>query len=309
MENVQMLAPVAGRRADALEVMGPVGHLAGAVSREPLGGRAIGVVVSTRMTLERGRTLDAIASAAAAEGYAITLIPVGCPTQAAVSGAFQWLGELVVDGVVVLVEECVDWSEIESPGGVPVVIVGANPGAGKAVVDVDVDQVHGVAVAVEHLLGLGHETVWHIAGPTHSVAAACRERAWRETLLRFDRDVPLPVVGDWSAEAGYTLGQLLGRDPAVTAVFAANDRMALGLLRALREAGRAVPGEISVVGFDDVADAAWFSPSLTTVRQSFDELGCRAVRVLLDAMSGRPMVPSLVPVTLVVRGSTGPSPW
>jgi DNA-binding LacI/PurR family transcriptional regulator len=299
---------VAGGGADFLEVMGPVGHQPGVASREPLGGRAIGVVVSTPVTSDHSRTLDAIASAAAAERCAITLIPLESPTQAAVSGAFRRLGEHVVDGVVALVEECdVNWCEIESPGAVPVVVVGANPRDGYAVVGTD--QARGVAMAIEHLLGLGHETVWHIAGPTQSFAAACRERSWRETLLRFDRNVPLSVVGDWSAEAGYTLGQLLYRDPAVTAVFAANDRMALGLLRALREAGRAVPGEVSVVGFDDAAEAAWFCPSLTTVRQSFEELGRRAVGALLDAISGRPVVPALVPASLVVRDSTGRPPW
>ncbi|MEV6878058.1 substrate-binding domain-containing protein [Amycolatopsis sp. NPDC051128] len=263
--------------------------------------RSIGVVASTLGTLGSSRTLEAIATAAAAEGYATTLIPV------------EVVGRLdreAVDGVVVLVgDHEVNGREIELPDGVPVVVVDSRPRAGHPVVDTD--QVQGAALATEHLLKLGHQTVWHIAGPMDSFAAKRREWSWRETLIRYDRDIPLAVVGDWSADSGYRLGQVLCRDPAVTAVFAANDQMALGLLRALREAGRSVPREVSVAGFDDMAEAACFWPPLTTVRQSFDELGHRAVRTLLDRIvsGSSDEVRALVPTTLVVRGSTAPPPW
>ena len=93
--------------------------------------------------------------------------------------------------------------------------------------------------------------------------------------------MPEPLVGDWSPRAGYELGRRLSGDPTVTAVFVANDQMALGLLRAMHEAGRAVPGELSVVGFDDIPEAAYFLPPLTTVRQDFIEMGRRSLRMLL----------------------------
>ena len=188
-------------------------------------------------------------------------------------------------------------------------VVDSNPGAGYPVVDTD--QAQGAVLATEHLLKLGHETVWHIAGPSDSFAAEHRERAWRRTLTRFDRRVPLPVVGDWTAESGHTLGRVLAHDPAVTAVFAANDQMALGVLRALHESGRSVPGGVSVAGFDDIPEAASFWPPLTTVRQSFPELGRQVVRTLLTEISfGTGAGTSLfVPATLVVRSSTGPAPW
>ena len=90
--------------------------------------------------------------------------------------------------------------------------------------------------------------------------------------------MPEPLVGDWSPRAGYELGRALSADPAVTAVFVANDQMALGVLRATHEAGRAVPGDLSVVGFDDIPEAAYFLPPLTTVRQDFIEMGRRSLR-------------------------------
>ena len=82
--------------------------------------------------------------------------------------------------------------------------------------------------------------------------------------------------------SGYELGQQLAADPDVTAIFVANDQMALGLLRALHERGRAVPGEVSIVGFDDIPEAAYFTPPLTTVRQDFNEMGRRGLHLLLE---------------------------
>jgi DNA-binding LacI/PurR family transcriptional regulator len=121
--------------------------------------------------------------------------------------------------------------------------------------------------------------------------------------------VPEPLRGDWSPRSGYELGRRLAADASVTAVFVGNDQMALGMLRALREAGRRVPEEVSVVGFDDVPEAAYFSPPLTTVRQEFGEVGRHAFRLLLDRMAGHTEpARRLVEPQLVVRESTGPAP-
>ena len=115
---------------------------------------------------------------------------------------------------------------------------------------------------------------------------------------------PPLVRGDWTAASGHREGMALADRPDVSAVFAANDQMALGLLRALAEAGRAVPGDVAVVGFDDIADAADYLPPLTTVRQDFGELGERAVEALIAAIDGRPPRTDLVPTRLIVRGSS-----
>src|SRR5436305_1736234 len=103
--------------------------------------------------------------------------------------------------------------------------------------------------ATRHLIDLGHRTVHHVAGPAGWLDAAGRAEGWRAELDRAGRPVPAPLQGDWSARSGYAAGRALAADPDVTAVFCANDHLALGLLRAFHEAGRQVPAEVSVVGF------------------------------------------------------------
>jgi DNA-binding LacI/PurR family transcriptional regulator len=117
------------------------------------------------------------------------------------------------------------------------------------------------------------------------------------------------LYGDWSAESGYAAGLALADPPDCTAVFAANDQMALGLLRALHERGLTVPHDVSVVGFDDIPDAAFLVPPLTTVHQDFAEVGHRCVQKVLQQIraggGGRPGT-GLVPTRLEIRGSTAP---
>jgi DNA-binding LacI/PurR family transcriptional regulator len=172
---------------------------------------------------------------------------------------------------------------------------------------VDSDQAGGSRLATEHLLGLGHRTVWHLAGPRESASAADRTRGWADTLRAAGIDPPPVLVGDWSAESGYRQGTVLAERDDVTAVFAANDQMALGLIQALHRAGRSVPGELSVVGFDDMPDAAYFWPPLTTVTQDFSEIGRNAIGLLLDRIEDRDGGAGgerLIPTRLVVRQST-----
>lgn len=113
--------------------------------------------------------------------------------------------------------------------------------------------------------------------------------------------------GDWSAASGYEKGhQLLAGAQLPEAILVANDQMALGVLSACAEKGVAVPGQISVVGFDDTADSAWFSPPLTTVRQAFREAGERSVEWLLATARHAEPWHQQLPVTLIVRHSTAP---
>ncbi|NUP52835.1 MAG: substrate-binding domain-containing protein, partial [Catenulispora sp.] len=123
---------------------------------------------------------------------------------------------------------------------------------------------------------------------------------------------PPPAEGDWSAASGHAAGRLLAADPAVTAVFAANDEMAIGLIRALTEAGRGVPDQVSVIGFDDIPVAAYVTPPLTTIRQSFDVMTALGLERLVHAIEhgGDPRTPPApaadLPIELVVRASTAP---
>jgi DNA-binding LacI/PurR family transcriptional regulator len=233
-------------------------------------------------------------------------MPVAQPTQGGVSGAFSRLGEQAVDGIIILIEvHQLDESDVDLPDGVPVVVV-VDSGARYDYPVVDTDQAQGARLATEHLLALGHKTVWHIAGPPWSYAAERRQRSWRETLERHGRVAPTVLIGDWTSGSGYRLGTTLSKELNATAVFVANDQMALGLLRALHEAGRQVPKEISVVGFDDIGEAADYWPPLTTVRQSFAEVGRRSVDALVgEIRSGTHRhKPVHVSTELIIRNST-----
>lgn len=271
--------------------------------------RTIGVITFTLSTTGNMRTLEAIATSAAQEGYAVTLLPVAVPTQDEVRGAFSRLGELAVDAVIVIMEvHLLDSARLTLPPHVKVVVADSDAGDRYAVVDTD--QAGGTGDAVRHLLGLGHRTVWHLAGPSESYAAQRRTDAWRTALEAAGRAVPPLARGDWSADSGYRAGLRLAEQADCTAVFAANDQMALGLLRALDERGRRVPEDVSVIGFDDIPDAGSFQPPLTTVHQDFAEVGRACVESALrqvrqgEAERGT----TLVPTRLVERASTGRAP-
>ncbi|WP_420037813.1 LacI family DNA-binding transcriptional regulator [Streptomyces sp. cg28] len=269
----------------------------------------IGVITFTLSTTGNVRTLEGIATSAAQEGYAVTLMPVAVPTQDEVHGAFSRLGELAVDAVIVIMEvHLLDSGRLTLPPHVQVVVVDSDAGDRFAVVDTD--QAGGTRDAVRHLLDLGHETVWHLAGPSGSFAAQRRTDAWRTALEDAGRPVPEPARGDWSAESGYRAGLELAEHPDCTAVFAANDQMALGLLRALDERGRKVPDDVSVIGFDDIPESGSFLPPLTTVHQDFGEVGRRCVESALRQVrqGAAERGTTLVPTRLVVRRSTGPAP-
>ena len=300
----------ADTRERVLTAMRKLGYRPNSAARALRSGRfhSIGVIMFTLSSFGNMRTLDAIAVAAADAGYSITLIPVPHPTQGEVAGAFDRLSEEAVDGVIIIVEaHLLDENDVELPAGLPVVVVDST--AGDRYPMVDTDQAHGARLATEHLLGLGHRTVWHVAGPERSYSATHRREAWEQTLRAHDAEVPAALVGDWSSESGHAIGLELAKDPEVTAIFTANDQMALGVLRAMHESGRAVPAEVSVVGFDDMEESRSFWPPLTTVRQFFGEVGRRSVEALLrEVESGEREGSTLVATELIVRESTARPP-
>jgi DNA-binding LacI/PurR family transcriptional regulator len=271
--------------------------------------RNLGVVMFTLSSYGNMRTLDAIAVSAATAGYSITLVPVEHPTQQDVSVAFQRLLEQAVDGIIIVIEaHIVDRADVELPPGLSVVVVDSTERSDYP--QVDTDQAEGARQATEHLLSLGHRTVWHISGPAESYSASRREQAWRRTLEEAGAPVPPVLHGDWSTTAGYEHGRDIATRPEITAVFAANDQMALGVLRALHEAGRRVPEDVSVVGFDDMAEADSFWPPLTTIHQEFEAIGRRAVALLIAEIEGQPepVRSNVMPTRLVVRASSAAPP-
>lgn len=303
-------AVVDGTRQKVLEAMRQLGYRPNSAARALKRGefRAIGVVTMSLSHTGSVRTLEAIATSAAREGYAVTLIPLDTPTRDNVKGAVTWLDDLAVDAVVLIMEvHLLDAASLTLPPHVKVVVVDSDAGYRFPVVDTDQHQ--GARVAVHHLLELGHRTVWHVAGPEESYAAGRRAVAWEAALRAQGREVPPLLRGDWTPDAGYEAGLRLAREPDCTAVFVANDQMALGVLRALHESGRRVPDDVSVVGFDDVPEATTAIPPLTTIHQDFARVGELCVDTVLRELRGETVGggTTLVPTRLVVRGSTGPS--
>ena len=269
--------------------------------------RSIGVIVFELSSFGTTRTLDAVAAAATISGYAINLLPVLDVNQSAVTNAFSRLGEQAVDGVIILIEaHTLDEAGVLLPEGLPVVVIDSSAHYDYPIVDSN--QAQGARLATEHLLGLGHRTVWHLGGPPTSFSADRRRRSWELTLTQHGCEVPPVLDGDWTSGSGYVAGRQMAANPEVTAVFAANDQMALGLLRALHERGRAVPGDVSVVGFDDMEEAQHFWPPLTTIRQNFADVGRLSVDALIREIQAgeHHHDPVAVPTKLVVRSSTAP---
>lgn len=293
-------------REKVVEAMHRLGYRPNGAARALKSGRYrnIGVIMFSLSSYGNMRTLEAIAREAARAGYALTLIPLGAASQSRVSGAFARLSEQAVDGIVILIEaHQLNESDIELPHGLPVVVVDSSAHYDQPVVDTD--QAQGARLATEHLLDLGHRTVWHVAGPDDSFSAQRRRESWQATLRSNGAAVPKALVGDWSADSGRVAGRELLLNESVTAVFVANDQMALGVMHAIHEAGLRIPVDISVVGFDDTPESASFWPALTTIRQHFDQVGVASLKALVAAIEGQARERGdLVPTELIIRDST-----
>jgi DNA-binding LacI/PurR family transcriptional regulator len=292
-------------RERVLDAIGKLGYRPNRVARALVTGRSqtLGVLSFDTTLYGPASTLYAIERAAHDAGYFVSIASLRAPDAHSLRRGVERLLEQGVEGVLVIApQEAAARGLLELGADVPVVATEAAPHGGVPLVAVD--QHEGARLATEHLLGLGHETVFHVAGPDGWLEAADRVRGWQAALQAAGAPVPPPLEGDWSARSGYAAGRRLAD---ATAVFAANDQMALGVLRALYELGRRVPEEISVVGFDDIPEAAYFSPPLTTVRQRFDEIGARALRLLLARIeNGAGRTGEAVRPELIVRASTAP---
>ncbi|MDR6973704.1 DNA-binding LacI/PurR family transcriptional regulator [Streptomyces sp. 3330] len=170
--------------------------------------------------------------------------------------------------------------------------------------------------ATAHLLELGHRTVHYVAIPTSTGprrSEGPRAQGWRTALEAAGVTPPEPHGGKgWEARVGYEEGRRLAHDPGVTAILCGSDDLALGVLRALHHAGRSVPGEVSVIGFDDAPHAEFVTPALTTVRMDFRGLGRDAFHLLRGQLEKdyRPPAPTFVGTALILRestASTGPT--
>lgn len=325
LEDVAALAGVSGQtvsrvinntayvmpatREKVLRAVAELGYRTNAAARALATGRfgSVGVVCFDLTAVGNLFIIDEAIRLAQQNRYAATVITVSSATDADLQAALRGLADQAVDGMLVVEGRILDTPNLRLPDDLPVVV--AEGARGIPYAAVGVDHAAGGWLAVEHLVGLGHPTVHHISGLPSSYPAVARRQAWQDVLRKHRLPVPEPVVGDWSAASGYQAALRLLRDDAVSAIFAANDQMAAGAVRAAADLGRKVPGDLSVVGYDDSELAAFLVPALTTVRQDSRGVGRRCMDRLIPAMrEGKPLPPTLdlVSPELVVRGSTAP---
>lgn len=292
-------------RASVLAAIRDLGYRPNIVARALVTGKTnvLGVISFDTTLYGPASMLYGIERAAHPE-YFVAIASLPSFDRASLTEAVERFVGQAVAGIIVIAPQTVAVEALAGQAfGVPLVAVGCGT---ARVPSVRIDNVTGAVLATRHLLDLGHRTVHHIGGPDSWHDARDRVDGWRQALRAAGAQEPEMPRGDWSARSGYEAGRELAAAPEVTAVFCANDPMALGFLRAAAEAGRRVPQDISVVGFDDVPEASYFSPPLTTVRQDFGTLGARALHLLMSQITAggeAPPPPPLVP-QLVVRSSS-----
>jgi DNA-binding LacI/PurR family transcriptional regulator len=298
-------------RERVLQAMRDLGFQPNVLARALRTGRssAIGVICLDTTLYGPAVTLFGVERAARAAGYAVNVVSLSSITPDALDGAFLQLRAAGVAAVIVISPMSASAEALRSmPPDLPVVAIWAPSDLGITVTGIDHTRAAGIAT--EHLLDLGHHSVWHISGPAGWTGSEQRIAGWRNALLRAGLQPPEPVPGDWTARSGYEAGRRMLENPSITAIFAANDQMALGVLHAARELGVRIPEQVSVVGYDDGPDAEYYAPPLTTVRQDFTELGAHALAVALQKI-GEPVEQQAtrpVETSLIVRETTAPPP-
>ncbi len=268
--------------------------------------RTLGILSATIGEFGPSSSIASIEDAARAAGYSVTTVNLPETTPEAIGEAIRQLGREQVGGIVALAPQVRVFNVLRGMAvGVP--IVSLQTASGFDGVSLAADQVAGARAVTEHLIAAGHTDILHLAGPQDWIEAESRMRGYLDALREADLPTFPPIRGDWTADFGYFAGTELARRRDFTAVFAANDLMAIGLMHGFRDAGLDVPRDVSVVGFDDIPVAAHVWPPLTTVHQDFPELGRRAVGLLLAEIDGEaPPVYGAIKPTVLERASSAP---
>uniref|UniRef100_UPI0040534CD7 LacI family DNA-binding transcriptional regulator n=1 Tax=Microbacterium sp. LWO14-1.2 TaxID=3135263 RepID=UPI0040534CD7 len=263
----------------------------------------LGILSATVGEFGPTSSIVGIEDAAREEGYSVSTLNLSATSPEAIGSALRQLAREQVDGIVVLAPQVRVFHVLRAMAS-DTPFVSLQTASGSDGVSLSADQVAGARTATEHLIALGHSDIIHLAGPQDWIEAESRMRGYLEALREADLPTFPPIRGDWTADFGYFAGQELARRRDFTAIFVANDQMAIGLMHGFRDAGIRVPEDVSVVGFDDIPVSAHVAPTLTTVHQDFPELGRRAVRLLLAQIRGEdPPVFGSLQTTLRTRES------
>lgn len=289
-------------RARVLEAVAALGYRMNNAARA-LGTRTtrtLGVVASDAALYGPSAGIAALEAAARARGRWIATAYADAADAGSVVAAVQHVLSQGVDGIV-LVAAHTRTSEAVAAARPGVPVVALHDGAGTD------RQAEGAALAVRHLVALGHRRIAELSGPADWTEAAARSRGVARALAEAGLAAAARWAGDWSAAAGAAIAGAVADAAALadgpTAVVTANDQMALGLIAGLRARGVAVPGDLSVAGFDDNPDAAFYRPALTTVRL---DLAGEARRVVAEVIGDAAAAASPEPPRLIERASTAP---
>ena len=276
-------------RARVQAVVEELGYQPDAVARSLVTGRTftLGCISPNLVDYTFARIMEGAQEEAKEQGY-LTLIG-SAPTEDDVEHLLEEMLRRQVDGLLVLNPHMDGRHRFFPPlaeDGLAVTYL-KNTRKGNKISSISCDNRQGGYEATRHLIELGHEVVATIIGPDNEECTHDRLFGYRRALLEGDLtfDQGLVLNGDWSATSGFrAIERLLATHEPPSAVFAQNDRMAVGAIRALREAGLDVPEEVSVVGFDDIPLASYFDPPLTTVHQPMQECGRLAARLLIETV-------------------------
>ena len=267
--------------------------------------RTIGIISASSTQYGPASSIAAIEAAAREAGYWVSTANIESADAPSIADGLAHLAAQGIEGLVVIAPQVRVFDTLASLSiDVPYVTMqstGRDPDHALSV-----DQMAGARMATKHLIDLGHRSIYHLAGPQDWIEAEARMRGFLDEMSAQDVPTTAPILGDWTAEFGYYAGRELLTVRDFTAIFSSNDQMALGLMHAIRDAGLEIPRDVSIIGFDDIPEAAHFWPPLTTVRQDFAELGRRCVALLLgDLDPAAPDYRGTIVPELIVRASTG----
>lgn len=266
--------------------------------------KMIGILIAGTELFGPWAILNAMEREARVEGYSVISISVSPELPESWTEGIEQLRNLDIDGVITIALSNVVLKEVErNLTSATRVIVDTEPN--RKFESVNIDNFEGGKLATQHLIDLGHKDIVHITGPIPGYEAEMRRAGYEEAMkiAKLKADV---ILGDWAIETGYEVGNQLARRKKVpTAIFAANDHQSIGLLKALAENKLVVPRDISIIGFDDIPESKFMNPSLSTVRQDFDELGRLAIKSMLIQLKEKRKPESLkITPELIKREST-----
>ena len=295
-------------RERVLTAMADLGYVPNAAARALVTAKSkiIGILITDIVYHGPAGMMHSMEVEALNSGYMAISASVDPQSLESINRGVQHLRQMGIDGLVVITPQSDSVSVVEKlVTNIPVVYIDS-PNQPKSL-SASLDNFSGAKKGTQHLIDLGHKNIVHVAGPTTWFDAEPRIRGY-ESALQEAGLVPRVIAGDWNIETGYQIGKALDLDTeGITAIFAANDNLALGLMHAFRERGVAIPGRVSIVGFDDVPEAPYFAPPLTTLKPDLAELGRVSMGLILGYLKGESVEHfNVVEPELMVRASTAP---